>query len=187
MRQSDRKYLFCCVLAVILGAFVLLSATGCSDNPEDQKAKTMRQQTAEAVNVAVKEKDLAGSQSKIQNALSRHRTSGLTQDSALLVSGNLALVRGQQMQAEMGLKALPIRGSIDALERLLRRTESLLVEKERMTELLSRGDREIQELTQLLGGQASQSGLTGQLADANGLGPASGGTERKGCRSGSAG
>jgi hypothetical protein len=144
--------------------WTLLVAVGCSDDPETKAAKTVRKQTAEAVNASLKERDYAGAQQKVMAALEQNRTGGLTQDAALLASGNLALANGRQMQADLGSKIQPLNISMEALEKNLRRAEQLLIEKERIMGLLAAGDQEIAELKQVLEGDG---GLQKQLEQAN--------------------
>ncbi|MCI0500072.1 MAG: hypothetical protein L0Y36_10430 [Planctomycetales bacterium] len=140
-----------------------LAAGGCSDDPETKAAQTARKQTAEAVRASVEEGDYAAAQQKVMAALVQNRPEGLTRDAALLASGNLALAKGRQMQADLGLEMLPLNRRVELLARTLRRAEDLLVEKERIEGLLASDEQEVAQLRQILAGEE---GLQTQLDQA---------------------
>lgn len=154
----------------ILGTFWYLSLlvfagglAGCGDNPDSKAAKEVRAQTEMAVKTAVENKDYINTQEKIRGAVVQNRPTGLTKDTALLASGNLAFAHGQQMRSELNLKMLPIRGSVTQFEKLLRNCEEMLVEKEKLSSLLAAGDQEIEELTLLINGTGETTGLKAHL------------------------
>jgi len=152
--------------ALLPGLWVALSClwiSGCSDNPDAKAAKEVRNQTAEAVQMSVTEKDYDAAQQKVMASLQRNRPQGLTKDAALLASGNLALVKGQQMQTDLSPKTLQFRTSTNKLEKILRSSEKLLLEKERIGMLLAAEDQEIAELQNLLNGDGQNQGLNEQL------------------------
>ncbi len=140
-----------------------LWVSGCSDNPDAKAAKEVRNQTAQAVQISLAEKDYAGAQQKIMASLQQNRPQGLTKDAALLASGNLALVKGQQMQMDLSQKRLQLRTSTNKLEKILRNSEKFLLEKERIEMLMAAGDQEIVELQKLLGSDGQTEGLNEQL------------------------
>ena len=140
-----------------------LWVTGCTDNPDAKAAKEMRNQTAEAVQASVTEKDYDAAQRKVMASLQKNRPQGLTKDAALLASGNLAMVKGQQMQADLAPKAVQLRTSTNHLEKILRDSEKFLLEKERNEMLLAVEDQESIELQKLLSGDDETEGLNNQL------------------------
>lgn len=163
MQKSVCK-LSCCrvwIFSVVLALFAGL--IGCGDNPDSKAAREVRTQTESAIQASLAEKDYHNSRDKVVKALVQKRTAGLTKDSALLASGNLGFAQAQQMQADLSLKRLPLRGSVDEFEKLFRATEGLFVEKNKLEMLLSVGDREIVELTALINGINQKPGLTSQL------------------------
>lgn len=99
-----------------------------------------------------------------QDLLKGNRSTGVTRDAALLASGNLALANGRNMQEDLGLKALPLHGGFSRLEKVIRYTEKLLVEKDRIEMLLETDKKEITELRQWLDGNDQNEGLKPQLA-----------------------
>ena len=123
----------------------------------------MRSQTAQAVQTSVTEKDYDAAQRKVMASLQQNRPQGLTKDAALLASGNLALVKGQQMQVDLGPKTLQLRISTNKLEKILRSSEKFLLEKERIGMLLTVEDQESVELQKLLSGDDQTEGLNKQL------------------------
>jgi hypothetical protein len=154
---------------LLAGFWVGLSClwvSGCSDNPDAKAAKEVRSQTAEAVQMSVKEKSYEGydaAHNKVMALLEDNRPQGLTKDAALLASGNLALVKGRQMQVDLGPKTSQLRTSTNKLEKILRNSEKLLIEKERIGMLLTVEDQEIVELQKLLSGDDQTEGLNKQL------------------------
>ena len=173
MRRRNHKSFILYLLALICAGGSCLSVIGCRDNPEAKDAKEMRQQTADVVRKSISEKDFSSTQDKvdalrddqkkIMALLEQNQSRGLTKDAALLASGNLALAQGQQLQSDLGLKTLPLRKSTDKLQKILRDSERLLIEKEKVETLLDSGDREIVGLQQLLDGDDPKEGLKKQL------------------------
>lgn len=145
-----------------MGTFCLC-ISGCSDNPDVKAAKETRSKTAEAVQMSVAKKDYDAAQQKVMASLQQNRPQGLTKDASLLASGNLALTKGRQMQADLGSHTLQLRISTNKLEKILRNSEKLLLEKERIEMLLTVGDQEILELQNLVDGDEQTEGLTKQL------------------------
>ncbi|MEN8126427.1 MAG: hypothetical protein ABFR90_01340 [Planctomycetota bacterium] len=166
MRRRKRKSFILCLLALICAGGLGLYVAGCSDNPEAKAAKEMRSKTTDAVRESVQGKDYESydaAHNKVMDLLESNRSGGLTGDAALLASGNLALAKGQQMQADLGLKSLPLRENTDALEKTLSSSERLLLEKEKTEKLLTSGDQEVAGLQQLLNGDGQEEGLNKQL------------------------
>ncbi len=166
MGRRNHKSIICFLLAGFWIGLSCLWVSGCSDNPDAKAAKEVRNQTAEAVQMSLKEKNYEGydaAHDKVMASLERNRPQGLTKDAALLASGNLALVKGQQMQAGLSPKTLQLRTSTNKLEKILRSSEKLLIEKERSGMLLAAEDQEIVELQKLLNGDDQTEGLNKQL------------------------
>ena len=150
------------IIYVLLSGFCLW-VSGCSDNPEAKAAKEVRSQTALAVQTSVTEKDYDAAQQKVMASLQKNRPQGLTKDAALLASGNLAMVKGQQMQVDLGPKTSQLRTSTNKLEKILRIFEKFILEKERIGMLLAVEDKETAELQKLLNGNGQTEGLKKQL------------------------
>lgn len=150
MQERSHKSIALSWLGVFCLGLCCLWICGCSDNPEAKKAKQVRRDTVLAVQKSVEDGKYADAQESLESSLENNRPQGLTKDAALLASGNLHLANGRQMQADLNLKALPLRGSVDELDRLLRKSEQLLVEKERIEASLKSDQEEITELQQLL-------------------------------------
>jgi len=161
--RRNHKSIICILLAGLWAGLLCLWVSGCSDNPDAKAAKEVRNQTAEAVLMSVTEKDYDAAQQKVMASLQQNRPQGLSKDAALLASGNLALVKGRQMQTDLGPKTLLLRGSTNKLEKILRSSEKLLIEKERIEMLLAAEDQEIVELQKLLNGGDQKEGLSQQL------------------------
>ena len=162
MGRRNYKSIVCNLLAGFLVGLSCLLGLGCSDNPDAKAAKEVRNQTAEAVQMSVAKKDYDAAQQKVMASLQQNRPQGLTKDAALLASGNFALVKGQQMQTDLSPKALHIRMSTNKLEEILRNSEKLLIEKERIEMLLAAEDQEIVELRKLVNGDDQTEGLDQQ-------------------------
>lgn len=165
MRQRNSKFFIYSILAYLGCISVLPVLTGCSDNPDSAAAKKVQQATSQALETAVKEKNFEQAREQIVKSLNQSRAKGLAGDSGRLASGSLWLAQGRQSQSDLDLRMLPIRSTTNSFEKLLRQSESLLLEKERITMLLSLGDQEVSELKQLLAG-GETAGLTSQLQTA---------------------
>lgn len=158
MNQRNHKFIMCILLSVFW-----IGVSGCTDNPDAKAAKQMRRQTTQAVQTSVTEKDYDAAQQKVAASLQQNRAKGLTKDAALLASGNLALVKGRQMQADVDPKVLQLRISTNKLEKVLRDAEFSLLEKERIKMLLAAQEKELTELQKLLTGDDQAMGLNQQL------------------------
>lgn len=167
MQQRNHKSIISCWLAVFWGVASILSIAGCEDHPEAKAAKELRDQTAQAVRLSVEKKDFKGANDTVEGSLGRNRSRGLTRDAALLTSGNIALASGRQLQADLGLKTLPLSGNIDEFENVLRDSERLLIEKERIAMLLDADEKEVAELRQWLEGSDEKEGLKQQTEQVN--------------------
>ncbi len=180
MRQRNHKYFIYCILAIFVGGFVLPALTGCSDDPDKAAAKNVRKETTRVLETAVKTGDYAGAKSSMDNVLGnpKNRVKGLAKDSAVLAGGSVKLAYGRQLQSDLGLRTLPIRSTANTFEELLRQTESLLLEKERIAGrkaianeqpvlgLLDLVDQEVAELKKLLAGDGQTPGLEAQYNSA---------------------
>jgi hypothetical protein len=144
---------------------------GCTDNPEAKAAKQMRDQTTQAVQSSLTQKGedkievYDAAQQKVAASLQQNRSQGLTKDAALLASGNLALIKARQMQAGLDPLIFQIRASTNKLDKMLRDSEALLLEKDRIEIRLGMGEQERSELQALLTGDDSSPGLNQQLQE----------------------
>ncbi|HDS83911.1 MAG TPA: hypothetical protein ENN97_01760 [Phycisphaerales bacterium] len=160
MRKTN-KVLTIRRVSVFLATFCL-AAAGCRDNPQDKAAKEVHQQ----IQAALAAPDKAAARQQIQAALASHRPTGLAQDSAHLAAANLALDQGLSLRSELMLQTLPLRKAADAIASELKRSQGLLLEKERIGKMLTQQDEEIVELNALLTGAAEQPGLRTRLTEA---------------------
>ncbi|MCE5187026.1 MAG: hypothetical protein LLF76_12965 [Planctomycetaceae bacterium] len=148
MRQRTHKCLYSLLFAIFAGGLVF--CIGCTDNPESQAAKQVREETSAALEKAVNDKQYKSAQDKVMAALVRNRTAGLTHDASVVASGNLALSYGTTEQIQLDALAQPVRGGVDTLAGLIRRNEELMIEKERIQNLLASDDRERTDLQKIL-------------------------------------
>lgn len=140
--------------------------TGCSDNPDSQAAKEVRKETFEALEKSKQDRNYEEAQKEV--TLFSNKAEGLTRDGALLAVGALALNRGIQEQSDLGFLALPVRSGISELEKLLRRSEELMMEKSSIEKLLASGEKEKADLQKLLeSGTDYTPALNPLLADAH--------------------
>lgn len=166
MRQRTWNYSFYLHFVFLLGGWSIL-LTGCSDNPEAEAAKNVRNETSAALDNLRRDGEYKTAQDKVMATVQRNRASGLTRDGAVLASGVLALNRGIQEQSELGLLATPVRSGIGSLEKLLRRSEELMVEKSRIEVLLTSGEQEKADLQKMVEtGTDANPALNAVLADA---------------------
>jgi len=163
VRRRNHKSFILFLLATVFAGGLSLYMTGCTDNPEAKAAKEMRDQTADAVQLSTEKKEYKSAQEQVMSLLETNRSKGLTKDAALLASGNLAMAQGQNLQSDLGLKTFELQQDVNTLEKVLRNSERLLIEKERIEKLLKTGDDEIAELQKLLDGQDQAEGLKKQL------------------------
>lgn len=138
---------------------MLLCPAGCRDNPRDKAAKEVHQQ----IQAALGQSDALAAQQQVQSALSRHRPVGPAQDSAQLVSGNLAFNHSLSLMAELPLKSVPVRTAIENLAERLNQSQQWLLEKERIEKMLTLQDLEVVELKELISGTAARPGLQERL------------------------
>lgn len=163
MRRRNHKSFFLLLLAVFFAG----GLTGCADDPEARDAKEMRNRTAEAIQLSTEKDEHKEAQEKVMSVLETNRSRGVTKDAALLASGSLAMAEGQRLQSDLGMRSFQCEQDVDALERAIRSSERLLLEKERIEQLLKTDDEMIAELQKILEGKDSQEGLNKQLEFAN--------------------
>lgn len=167
MRRRNHKSFISFLLALVFAGGLSLYMAGCTDNPEAKAAKEMRNQTADAIQLSTEKKEYKNAQEQVMSLLETNRSKGLTKDAALLASGNLAMAQGQRLQSDLGLKTFQLQQDVDALEKVLRSSEQLLIERERIEKLLETDDDKMVELQKLLDGQDQAEGLKKQLELAN--------------------
>ena len=163
MGRRNHKSIICILLAGFWMGLSCLWVSGCSDNDDAKDAKKTRNQTAQAVQTSVTERDYDAAQQTVMASLQQNRPQGLTEDTARLASGNLGMVKGQQMQVDLAPKIVQLRTSTNKLEKILRDSEKILLEKERNEMLLAVEDQEIVELQKLLSGDGQSEGINKQL------------------------
>jgi hypothetical protein len=139
-----------------LGAFLPFLA-GCGEDKDSANARKAGETTVKAVQTAVKDQNYASARDKVASA--KRGVSGLSGDTARLATGNMWLAQARQSQFALELKVLPLQSTSSAFEAHLRDSESLLLEKERVSGLLSRGQSEVAELQALLSGDGQTLGL----------------------------
>lgn len=178
MQCRNHKYFIHCVLSLLCSG-VLLTAAGCSDNPEDAASKRVSQKTIDVVETSVKEKNYDAAQQQVIAVMvdrDNKDAGGGSKDTAVLASGNLAMARGRRMMSDLELSvwkkadpesdALPLQDRITEFENVLRSSEQLLLEKQQIENLLAGGQQEMEELRQLLAGGDGQPGLRTQADEA---------------------
>lgn len=143
-------------------AFFCLMTTGCRDNPQDKAAKEVHRE----VQSALTEADKTVARRRIESAIAATGPAGLAQASATLVAANLTLDEGLSRRGELMRKFLPLNAAIDAIDKELKRSQELLLEKERIEQMLALHNKEISELQELLNGAADQNGLRARLNEA---------------------
>ena len=139
MAQRSHKYIIGTLLSILWPTLML---SGCTDNPDAKAAKELRNQTTRAMESSVTQRDYDAAQQTVMASLQKNRPQGLTKDAALLASGNLAVVKGQQMQTDLTPQAVQIRTITNQLDKILRDSERFLLEKERNETLLALEDQE---------------------------------------------
>lgn len=157
MRDRNHKSIIFGILAGFVLGVVLPVLSGCGEDADSANERKARETTAQAVQMAVQDQDYATARDKVASA--KRGARGLTGDTARLASGNMWLAQARVSQSDLGLKVLPLQSTSNTFETLLRDSESLLLEKERVTELLSRGQTEVEELQALLAGNGQSPGL----------------------------
>lgn len=167
MRQVESKSLGIRRLSFLL-AVLLLVLTSCRDNPKDKAAKAVHEQIDKALHqAALKEIDVAQAQQLVEKAIGTDGLAGLAKDSAYLVNGHLMLSRGLTLQADLSVKATPVRKAVDAIASELMLSQQRLLEKERIDKMLALQDSEIAELGALIAGIPGQPGLQARMTEAD--------------------
>ncbi len=161
MRQVKSKFWNIKRLA-FLGVVLSMVLAGCRDNPEDEAAKAVHEKIEKALALS----DRADAEQQVQMAIAQYRPTGLTGDSAYLVSGYLVFERALSLGADLDKKMLPVRKSIDAIASGLTSAQRWMLEQERIDTMLTLRDREIAEFKLLISGTSEQPGLEARLAEA---------------------
>jgi tetratricopeptide (TPR) repeat protein len=163
VRCRNYKY-FAFQALILVGAGLVLTVGGCSEDPQSAESRQVRQETTRALETVGRGSDsetLQSARNKVQSSLVKNREAGAgTKDAAYLASGNLALAHGRTKQFDLDLKILPVRRAIRKLEETLRSAENLMLEQERIQGLLDSDLEEMNHLGKLVNGAA---GLKEQL------------------------
>jgi len=146
---------------------------GCSDNPQNEAAKQLRQNAKKALDMAAKG-DIDKAAQGVQAALRDAAPAGLPDSAAepvLLAGADLTFEQAQRQQSELAEIGELANAALDEISLQAGRISRLQVQKDRLSYLLAATDREIEELAQCINGPAGLPdkgpGIQQKLADEN--------------------
>jgi uncharacterized protein YukE len=178
------------LIITFLACFCVLWIGSCSDNPQNQAAKAVRQKTQEALDIVnsigVLEVDSDGvlkaslqeqrakaiefytqARAKVKSALAEGKRAGINVDPTLLVNANLTFEQASQMWSSLRAGSKPMVDYVESIADRLHDVTDLLIEQDRLKSLLDAIDVEIEQITANIAGDGDNVGLEKQLAQKN--------------------
>jgi archaellum component FlaC len=152
------------VRGILLVAISVFAVTGCSDDPENEAAKKLRQQTDKALDTA-RAGDFEKAQKELKSAIKQASVSGAEAEPAMLASGNIAMDHASAIEAKLAEFSEPISALLDQVSLAGREISRMQIEVERAEELLRTSDDQIDQLSKLIIGTTEKPGIEDQLAD----------------------
>ena len=152
------------IRSILLVAISVFAVTGCSDDPENEAAKKLRQQTDKALETA-RTGDFEKAQKELGSAIRQGSVSGAEAEPAMLASGNIAMDHAKVIEAKLVEFSEPISALLDQVSSAAREISRMQIEAEKIDELLGTSDEHIDQLSKLIIGTAQKPGLEDQLAD----------------------
>ncbi len=158
-----REFVTRLIACILLVGFI----SGCSDHPDRQATKKIRNKTNQALDKLaghISEQKLTDAKGTLQEAIGQ-RASGEAHGAALLASGNLKIMQAREGLVNLELTAMPVTEQIRQIQEYSRRLSRIQLQRERIETLLAQGDQEIEELGQILDRNDERNpGLRAQLA-----------------------
>ncbi len=151
------------IRSILLAAISVFAVTGCSDDPENEAAKKLRQQTDKALDTA-RTGDFEKAQKELKIAIRQGSVSGPEAEPAMLASGNIAMDHANVIEAKLAEFSEPISALLDQVSSTAREISRMQIEAERSEELLRTSEEHIDQLSKLIIGTAQKPGLEDQLA-----------------------
>jgi len=139
---------------------------GCSDNPQNEAAKQIRQNAKKALDMAAKG-DIDKAAQGVQAALRDAARAGSAAEPVLLAGADLTFEQAQRQQSALAVVAELANAALDEISLQAGRISRLQVQKDRLSYLLAATDREIEELAQCINGGSKGPGIQQKLADEN--------------------
>ncbi len=159
----ESKNLIKCLVMACIAVFVIV---GCSDNPQNEAAKQLRQNAEKALEMAAKG-DIDKAAQDVQAALRDAARAGSAAEPVLLASADLTFEQAQRQQSALAVVGELASVALDEISLQVRRISSLQIQKDRLNYLLAATDREIEELSQCINGGPKGPGIQEKLAAEN--------------------
>lgn len=154
------------IRGILLVAISFFAVTGCSDDPENQAAKKLREQTNKALETAMAG-DFEKARKGLKSAIRQGSASGAQAEPAMLASGNIAMDHASVIETQLVEFSEPISALLDKVSSAAREISRMQIEAEKVEELLRTSDESIDQFSKLIIGTAQKPGLEEQLADSH--------------------
>ncbi len=151
---------YICSLFTLFATIGLL-ISGC-DNPENQASRELRRST-EQTHRAGPKADPGKLRASLETAIRKGPRSGLTKDASVLTSGNLAFSEAQNLGKQLRPVKISINENLAKADKLVSKINTLMTERDKYEGLLASGDREAEQLREILTGTAEKPGLYDRL------------------------
>ncbi len=153
-------------ISAVLVIAALLTLSGCIEDPEEKAAKEARAANVKALEVLQGGGNAADVRKELEKALLAGKEAPSTKQITLLIGANLSFDEAEQAQMEL----VEILQNIPALLEKVSKTTAEIresgLEQNRLRRLLAAGDKQIQQLTDMLEGTDEQeAGLRAKLED----------------------
>ncbi len=151
---------------VSLALAVLLTLSGCIENPEDKTAREVRSANAKALAVLKAGGDADAVRKELQKALLGGKQAPSAKQTALFIGANLIFDKAEQAQTELVKIRMNIPAILEKISRISAEIRESNLERDRSRMLLNAGDVQINQLKYMLDGTDEQEpGLRSKLED----------------------
>jgi hypothetical protein len=164
-----------CVLVVSF--LLLITVSGCLDDPESQAQKQLHESTRSALDQArdglyqSKPDDsedvdqLQKASDTISSAISRNRKARGAVGSATFAKANISFAQGQKLRVQLQLESVPVTEAIGSIALINNRTGDLAIQVSRLNGLVDSNGEQVAVLKDLINGSDKQVGLKSEMQD----------------------
>lgn len=150
----------------VMACIAVFVIVGCSDNPQNEAAKQLRQNAEKALDMAVKG-DIDKAAQDMQAALRDAARAGSAAEPMLLASADLTFEQAQRQQSALVVVGELASVALDGISLQVRRISRLQIQKDRLNYLIAATDRVIEDLSQCINGGSKGPGIQEKLAAEN--------------------
>ncbi len=163
MWYRESKSLIKCLVVACIGILVVV---GCSDDPQNEAAKQLRQSAEKVLDMVAREGNFEKAAKAMQAALRDAPQAGSAAEPVRLAIADLTFEQAQRQQSKPVAIAGLANLALDDISLEIRSISRLQIQQDRLDNLLGATEKEIEGLSMSITGDSQSLGIEGKLADA---------------------